>query len=605
MLAHILLILLVMTGTPSNQIDGPARLLIVDDEIWICHFLKDVLTLNGYDVVTVTSEEEAIRSLEVAEFDLILTDLMMDEFSGYKIIEKARQLSYTPEVVVMTGYSASEHATRILKFGAFDYLAKPIESERLHLTIQRALEYRRLKAEVLRLSGNNRSIRARVFEGALGFYDSITGLIKRSLLFDRLDQSILRQTGKQAYVAVIIVSVDQYRQVSLVDGFSRGDTLLVTVSNHLQNVLFDRDTLARPSSNEFAIVAEIDSADNVMMILSKVHQIPELIRLLDKTYVRLSFSCGISMFPEDGSTAQELYRHAFTALDSQQKRGGDGYHFYQSYQDRKIKQRFKLERCLEKAVESKQLTLSVQPYYRFADGTPHGGEALLRWNDQDEGCISPAVFIPLLEQSRLIIPVTEWIVAQLANLQTDLTQAGFHDYHLSFNVSPVHLQRYDDAARLVTLMTDKLPDIHQIVVEFTEGIFVSDTDTTTRVLTLFQEAGIRTAIDDFGTGYSSLSYLTRFYFEFLKVDRSFISKMDESPKDEMIVSAIISIAVQLGMVTIAEGVETMSQADKLKRLGCDLAQGYLYAKPMPADQIVTYFTQCREKKDLLPVLDGA
>ncbi|MBU8913959.1 MAG: EAL domain-containing protein [Spirochaetales bacterium] len=594
-----------MTELANDQIDGPARLLVVDDEIWICGFLKEVLTYNGYDVVTVTSEDEALRSLEEGEFDLVLTDLMMGELSGYDIIEKTRQLSYAPEVVVMTGNSASEHATRVLKFGAFDYLTKPIESERLHLTIQRALEHRRLKTEVARLSGDDPSVRARVFEGSIGFYDSVTGLANRSLLFDRLDQAILRQTGTRKHIAVIVVSVDQYRQVSLVDGVARGDALLVTVANRLQNVLFDRDTLARPGSDEFAIVAEMDSADTVMMILSKVQQIPELIRSSDGTELRLSLSCGIAMFPGDGRTAQELYSHAFAALDTQQRRGGDGYQFYESRQDRTVRQRINLERRLEIAVRSQQLTLSVQPYYRFANGAPHGGEALLRWKDEQEGHVSPAAFVPLLERSRLIIPVTEWIVGELARLQTDMIQAGFQDYHLSFNVSPVNLQRYDDAARLVALMTEQLPDIHQIVVELTEGIFLSDTDTTIRALALFRDAGIRTAIDDFGTGYSSLSYLTRFYFEFLKVDRSFVSKMDESPKDETVVSAIISMAAQLGMATVAEGVETVTQADKLKHLGCDLAQGYLFSKPMPADQIVDHFKQCNEIEELSPVLEGA
>ncbi|MEE8441440.1 MAG: EAL domain-containing protein, partial [Spirochaetia bacterium] len=533
----------------DDQTDGPARLLIIDDEVWICEFLKEVLTNNGYDVLTVTSEETALRSLEEGEFDLVLTDLMMGELSGYGILEKARQLSYAPEVVVMTGHAASEHATRVLKFGAFDYLIKPIESERLHLTIQRALEHRRLKTEVARLLGNDPSVRARVFEGSLGFYDSVTGLANRSLLFDRLDQAIRRQTGKQELIAVIIVSVDQYRQVSLIDGVSRGDALLVTVANHLQNVLFDRDTLARPAGDEFTIVAEMDSPDTVMMILSKVQQIPKLMRSSNGADLHLSLSCGIAMFPGDGNTTQELYRHAFAALDTQQHRGGDGYQFYQSHQDRDVRRRINLERRLEKAVESEQLTLSVQPYYRFANGAPHGGEALLRWNDPHEGAVSPAVFVPLLERSRLIIPVTEWIVRELAELQADLLRAGFQDYHLSFNVSPVHLQRFDDASRLVALMTEQLPDMQQIVMELTEGIFLSDTDTTTRVLSLFKEAGIRTAIDDFGTGYSSLSYLTRFYFEFLKIDQSFVSKMDESPKDETIVSVIISMAVQLGMAT--------------------------------------------------------
>ena len=594
-----------MTGLPNDQTDGPARILIIDDEVWICQFLKDVLTDNGYDVVTVTSEAAALRSLEEGEFDLVLTDLMMGELSGYEIIERTRHLSYAPEVVVMTGPTASEHATRVLKCGAVDYLTKPIESERLHLTIQRALEHRRLKTEVARLSGDDPSVRARVFEGSIGFYDSVTGLANRSLLFDRLDQAVLRQTGKPGHIAVIVVSVDQYRQVSLVDGVSRGDALLVNVANHLQDVLFDRDTLARPSSDEFAIVAEMDSADTVMMILSKVQQIPELIRSVDGADLHLSLSCGIAMFPGDGKTTQELYNRAFAALDTQQHRGGDGYQFYQSHQDRTVRQRIQLERRLARAVESEQLSLNVQPYYRFANGAPHGGEALLRWNDPDEGSVPPSAFVPLLERSRLIIPVTEWIVAELAKLQIELLQAGFRDYHLSFNVSPVHLQRFDDASRLVTLMTEQLPEINQIIIELTEGIFLSDTDTTTRVLSLFKEAGIRTAIDDFGTGYSSLSYLTKFSFQFLKIDRSFVSKMDQSPEDETIVSVIMSMAQQLGMATIAEGVETVGQVEKLKRLGCDLAQGYLYSKPMPMGRITDHFKRFNEVEELTPALEGA
>ena len=597
--------MLMMPELPNDQTDGPARLLVIDDEIWICGFLKEILTDHGYHVVTVMSKKSAFRSLEEEEFDLVLTDLMMGELSGYEIIEKTRQLSYAPEVVVMTGHAASEHATRVLKFGAFDYLTKPIESERLHLTIQRALEHRRLKTEVTRLSGNDPSVRARVFEGSIGFYDSVTGLANRSLLFDRLDQAVLRRTGKQGHIAVIVVSVDQYRQISLVDGVSRGDALLVNVANRLQDVLFERDTLARPSSDEFAIVAELDSAETVMMILSKVQQIPELMRSSDGTDLRLSLSCGIAMFPGDGKTTQELYNHAFAALDTQQHRGGDGYQFYQSHQDRTVRQRIQLERRLEKAVESEQLSLSVQPYYRFANGAPHGGEALLRWNDSGEGSVPPSVFVPLLERSRLIVPVTEWIVTELAKLQTELLQAGFLDYHLSFNVSPVHLQRFDDASRLVTLMTEQLPDISQIIIELTEGIFLSDTDTTTRALSLFKEAGIRTAIDDFGTGYSSLSYLTRFSFEFLKIDRSFVSKMDQSPEDETVVSVIISMAQQLGMATIAEGVETTAQVEKLKSLGCDLAQGYLYSKPMPISQITDHFKRFNEIEELLPALEGA
>ena len=154
-------------------------------------------------------------------------------------------------------------------------------------------------------------------------------------------------------------------------------------------------------------------------------------------------------------------------------------------------------------------------------------------------------------------------------------------------------------------MTEQLPEISQIIIELTEGIFLSDTDTTTRVLSLFKEAGIRTAIDDFGTGYSSLSYLTKFSFQFLKIDRSFVSKMDQSPEDETIVSVIMSMAQQLGMATIAEGVETVGQVEKLKRLGCDLAQGYLYSKPMPMGRITDHFKRFNEVEELTPALEGA
>ncbi len=593
-----------MKTTPNGRTDAPARILVVDDEIWICEFLKEVLTHNGYDVATVTDESAAFRLLDHEEFDLVLTDLVMDGSSGYGIIEKTRRLDCAPEVVVMTGYATSEHATRVLKFGAFDYLAKPVESERLHLTIQRALEHRRLKMEVARLSGEDRSVSARVYAGSVGFYDSVTGLANRSLMLDRLDQAIIRQSGRHKYVAVIVIGVDRYRQVCLAEGIARGDALLVEVAGRLREVLFERDTLARPSDDQFAIVAEVDSTDTVMTILSRVLRIPYATRTRGGTGgmgPEAALSCGVAIFPEDGKTAQELYNHALAALDAQQRRGGNGYQFYQAEQDRSVRKRIRLERRLAKAVESNRLSLSVQPYYRFANDEPNGGEALLRWNDPVEGEVSPSVFIPLLEKSRLIIPVTEWIVTELGKLQAELLRAGFENYHLSFNVSPVHLQRLDDASQLLALMVDRLPDINRVVVEVTEGVFLSDTDTTSRVFALFKEAGVRTAIDDFGTGYSSLSYLTTFYFEFLKVDRSFVSRMDANPKDETVVSAIVSMAQQLGMATIAEGVETATQVESLKRLGCDLAQGYLYSKPIPAERLVDFFHRCSEPAELLPV----
>ncbi len=593
-----------MTASPNGRTDVPARLLIVDDEIWICEFLVELLSQNGYKAVAVTNEQEAFDFLEREEFDLVLTDLMIGGISGYEIIAKTRQLTCAPEVIVMTGHGSTEHATRVLKFGAFDYLAKPIESERLHLTIQRALEFRRLRMEVARLSAvdsnDSASAPARVFAGSIGFYDSVTGLPNRSLLFDRLEQAILRQGGRQQPVTFIVVGVDQYRQICLVDGVSRGDALLRNVANHLTQVLFDRDTLARASSDEFAIVAEVDSVDTAMMILSKVQRVPAVMKDQEEIEGPLSLSCGVAMFPSDGRSAKELYNHALMALDTQQRNGGGGYQFYQSEQDRTVRHRVRLERRLAEAVESGHLRLNVQPYHRFATNAPHGGEALLRWNDPDEGAVSPAVFIPLLERSRLIIPVTEWIVGELARLQTDLLRAGYEDYHLSFNVSPVHLQRFDEAARLVTLMVERLPDLHQVIVELTEGIFLSDTEAAARALSLFREAGIRTALDDFGTGYSSLSYLTRFYFEFLKIDRSFVGRMDKSSEDETIVSAIVSMAQQLGMATIAEGVETVGQVEMLKRLGCDIAQGYLYSRPLPADRIVDHFKRY-EVGELLPV----
>lgn len=575
----------------NSKPNNPARILIVDDNTCTRESLRTVLSRTAFDTRTVATSAQAVEHIESEAIDVVVVNLTFAHPETHDVIVKSGQSACYPEVIVAVEPSATEEAVVALKHGAYDCLTKPIETERLYLSVQRALEHRRLKRKVDTLASGDPSVRGRVCQRAVGFYDTTTKLPNRMLMLDRLEQAILRQEVQDGAVALIALSVDQLREVTIAEGMARADELLRNVAKRLREILFPRDTVAHIGTGELAVVVELASAQEVKTIVHKMKRTLASDRSLG--HMRITLSAGVAVSPDDGTSAREMYHNAVTALYAQQHQGESGYQFYSSEKNQVARRLATIERSLEKAVSHGRMQLVLQPYHRITDDIPIGGEALLRWTDDEHGAVPPSTFIPMLEKTRQIIPLTEWIIDELAELQRQFIAAEFSDVHLSFNVSPVHLKRLSDASRLVELTTERFPAPEGVAVEITESTFITDTDITTRVLSHLKEAGTQIAIDDFGTGYSSLSYLTRFQFDLLKVDREFMNKMEENVHGKTVVAAIVSMARQLGLATVAEGVETQEQVETLGAFGCDLAQGYHYSRPIPIDETLDYFVNHR------------
>jgi diguanylate cyclase (GGDEF)-like protein len=574
---------------PSNGAAEEPTVLVVDDEAWVRLFLQNILEDRGYHAVTVESADTGCTHLREEWVDLVLVDLTIDSMAGFDVISCAVQSRSHPAVLVMTGANRNEYAVRALDLGAFDFLAKPLDSERLHLTIQRALEHRRLKAEVSRLSADgNGAYQAHLPASSLAFYDSVTGLPNRSLFFDRLNQTILRRQRSKETVAVLIVTVDQLRQISVTYSEEEADQVLAGLARALEGIVRRHDTVARIGDNEFAIVVSLSSSENIYPLLQRIDVAAESLGSPEEHGHALRLNVGVAFYPSHATGAEALYHNALSALVTKERKPGGGYQIYEPELDAELRNKVETERRLATALRGREYLIELQPYHRLSDGEMHGAEALLRWRRSDGRMVSPATFIPLLEANRGIVSVTEWIVEELAATQQKLIDAGQRDQHLSFNVSPIHFERLADATELVSQIARTCPDPSRIVVELTESVFLGDEEIAATVIEHLASENILVALDDFGTGYSSLSYLTRYHVDYLKIDRSFVRNADTNPGAMTIIAAIISMAQQLGIVVIAEGAETKSEVDLLRSYGCDIVQGYIYSKPIAAPELITY-----------------
>ncbi len=580
-----------MRTEQPNQTRDQIRLLVVGEDEETHSFFQKIVTEIDCQVITAPGPLAAIRHLEHDTIDVVFADLAGDDSSVDTIVTSANRVHSRPQVIATVDDASGECLGNVLKCGAFDCLAKPFHIERFRLSLRRVLEYRRLALKLARLSREDIEPRAAGHERPLSVCDAVTELPNRTALVETLEEAIVRQRVQGGHVALIAIGVDNLPAIVIAEGACRVDAMLHSLSARLRGELFERDTLAHIGPGELALVMELRAAEEIDIVVDKVNRILAVERESDALrYSRISLSAGIALFPMDGTTTQMMYDRAITALYTQQQQGGAGYQFFQSEKKRVVRKNAVLESRLRKAVSNNALDLVVQPYHRLVDDAPYGGEVLLRWNDEELGDVPPNIFVPVLEQSRLIIPVTEWIVEAIARLQDTLGSFKPADFHLSFNVSPMHLQCSSDSANLVGKIMDKLKNHDNVVVEITESTFISNSDRTIRTLQRLKDIGVKVAIDDFGTGYSSMSYLVQFGFDLIKVDREFVSTMHVNSRVETIVSTIISMAQKLGIGTVAEGVETASQKTALRDLGCDLAQGYHYSKPIPIHETVGYLS---------------
>jgi diguanylate cyclase (GGDEF)-like protein len=425
----------------------------------------------------------------------------------------------------------------------------------------------------------------------LAYHDPLTELPNRSLLLDRLQQALARNRRRGLLGALLFIDLDRFKNINDSLGHRVGDLLLREVGACVAAQIRSEDTVARLGGDEFIVLlAELgknrESAPReARAFAEKIHTAISRDFNVAGYVLRVAASVGVTVFPEDGETADDVLRHADIAMYRAKAAGRDTVCFFSPDMQSAAKQRLELEGELRHALDRGEFLLHFQPQVQIATGRILGAESLLRWVHPQRGILSPALFIPVLEESGLILPTGDWVLR--AACQTASLLARSHpDLKIAVNVSPRQLHQSTFPQRLRAILADSGVAPEAVELEITESAVIQDVDDTVAAMSALKDLGVRFSLDDFGTGYSSLSYVKRLPLDTLKIDRAFIRDCTTDPNDAAIVRAIIAMAGSLELDVVAEGIEHEAQLRFLQGLGCAAYQGFLFSPPLPEAQFL-------------------
>jgi len=420
----------------------------------------------------------------------------------------------------------------------------------------------------------------------LSYFDSLTGLAKRPLFCQRLAQTLAKDTGDEAGCTVVVFDVQKLGAIN--DSFGRyvGDSLIEKIAARLKQTYTDSECVGYFGGGTFVISlpSVSNASDTGLMTHSAAAPLFVEPFYIDGQELRPTIRSGLAFFPHDAKTADALVQNAEAALKAARE-DNEKYMMYGLVTQRPTSRSLALESRLTRALDREEFLLHYQPKIDIKSGEIHGLEALLRWQDSEDGIIQPSVFIPLLEQSGAIVDVGEWIFLQAMRDIAKWHDAGLLNIRVAVNVSPLQLRRRDFVERVLAGVTSSGSAAAGLDIEITESMLMHDLELSIRKLSQLREAGFGVAIDDFGTGYSSLRLLAKLPVDTLKIDKSFVQSITDTPNVATLVSTVVSLARAFSMRTVAEGVETAEQLQKLRHMKCDQAQGYLFSRPVPASDV--------------------
>lgn len=571
-----------------------ARVLMIDDEPILIELVRAFLEEAGYEAFEGLSDPaKALGSIRKQTPDVILLDLMMPEVSGFDILEQVRadeSMGHVP-VIVMTSASDADTKLRVLELGATDFLEKPVDPSELVLRLRNTLAF---KAQ------NDR----------MKFFDPLTSLPNRKLFMSQLLSTVRRTIASKKTSALLHISLDRFDKVNETLGHRAGDQLLRAAARRLQDALRGGDTavrgdempqgwsLSRTGGNEFmALMPALASTHEPFMVARRMLKALEEPFDIDGREIYTSGSIGVSACPLNATDADALLQRAQTAHSAARSRGRSQYAFYSKELDAENRQRLTLEGDLRKAIGADEFELHYQPKIDLTSGRIVGAEALLRWNHPTRGRVPPLEFIPVAEELGLMTELAEVILEQACTQAARWRRADMNDLCVAVNMSATQfgddrlLKQVEHAIRMARI------DPAMLTLELTESVLMHDTEAALARLEAIKEIGVRTSLDDFGTGFSSLAYLRRMRIDELKIDKSFIDPLPEQSDSAAIVRAILAMSHSLGMDVVAEGVERVEQLAFLREAGCDVFQGFLRSKPVPADTFFEMVTKERTAPD--------
>lgn len=601
-----------------------ACILIVDDNINNLNLLSDMLPPEEYQVRRAISGTLALEAMQTFQPDLILLDITMPDMNGYEVCQRLKSDPETENIPVIFISALSDSLDKVKAFstGAVDYISKPFAIAEVLARVKNHLNLQAAQAEVLSL---NQRLEQRVEERTaelqvaqeqllhLAFHDGLTCLPNRAYLLSELAQELQQTRQSPDYkTALLFLDCDRFQVVNDSLGHAIGDYLILAMTERLQALLSPDSCLARPGGDEFMILLrQVETEEAVVRVAQRIQQAFEQPFCIEGHELCVTVSMGITIAHAEYQSPAEVVRDADTAMYRAKALGKAGFQIFHPSMYERALQRLRLEHQMRRALREGQFSLVYQPIMAMDHLTVAGFEALLRWNHPTHGFISPEDFIPIAEETGLILPMGLWVLAEACRQAKQWQQwAGNHgrdglrllspDWKMSVNLSvkqfadPTLMQALDSILAETGLASDRLK------LEITETALMENAHLARQVLEALKSREIQLVIDDFGTGYSSLSYLHRFPVDTLKIDRCFVfspqtqlaqgaGSGDKAPQHDLrIVKAAIGLAHELGMDVVAEGIETADIVERLQAMGCDYGQGFYFAKPLTPEAMTQW-----------------
>ncbi len=557
----------------------PIRILLIEDSDDDAQLLIRTIRKGGFDPETLRVETPADLAAAMQEhWEIVLSDYTMPKLDGGEALSIVRE--YDPDIpfFYVSGTLGEDRAVEAMRAGAQNYFIKgnlkrmvPAMERELAESVRRR-EYRLAEERIHYLAN----------------YDVLTDLPNRILFAELCAKAAADALQTATGVCVFYLDLDNFKSVNDQLGTVAGDALLIELGQRLSNVIPSEGVVSRLSADEFGIlIPGITTDAEATAVADKVLEVVNLPFSLARYEWRINASMGGSVFPRDSGNDEAWQAGAIMALHHAQKMPGNSFLLYTRRMRDLLQEKLQMNVALEQALERAEFRLLYQPQVQTIDGEIAGAEALIRWQRPDNRMVGPDTFIPMTEESGLIVPIGDWVLRQACMEARRWRQQKVRPTRIAVNFSAYQfLQR-----NLVRTVADRLQEYELtpecLEIEITETTLMHDADAVESILSGLHEQGIRIALDDFGTGYSSLSHLKRFPVDILKIDKSFITGLPDDLGNLAIVNAIIAMAEQLGMQVVAEGVETAEQYDCLKEAGCNIVQGYFIQRPAPADDILS------------------
>ena len=577
----------------EDKVNMPATVLVVDDDPGARLLVGTALEMSGFRVITAADGVAALRQFNEQPMDCVVLDVVMPGLSGFDVCSALREMPHCQHVPILmqTSLDDMESVNRAYNAGATDFSSKGINPM---LLAQRVKFLVRAKQTQDQLRESEARVRY------LAYYDPLTALPNRQRLLQILEQQVDWAKPKSRGVAVLMLDIDNFSRINDTQGQAVGDMLLKDVAHRLQNCLRDsqratdqadgtaerrniNDWVARTGGDEFALALPgTGTSDAAQAVAQRVQAALARPFVVAQQEIPLSATMGISLFPGDAATPEALIKNADAAMHHGKKTGHGGLEFFNKAISTRAAKHLSMEADLRKALERGEFTLNYQPRLALEDLRVEAVEALLRWKHPQRGFVAPDEFIPLAEQSGLIVEIGDWVLREACAQVRRWRDAGAPGWQVAVNVSGVQFRDGSLVSRVSRAIDAAGVDSRMIELEFTEGALIEYSTAVSKAVKSLKSLGVATALDDFGTGYSSLSYLRHFSIDTLKIDRSFVRDIaSKNGGNAPLVDAIIAMAKSLGLSTVAEGVETEAQWQYLKTRAANQVQGFLFCRPLP------------------------